>query len=172
MQTRYFRINKKEYCHITDDTIFIINTKQPTRIPLEHELGEGWGIASILNYIFFAFIFVYTAISVSYYGIHFFKHPLNYGALFLLFISFVRVKNGFISSKTPTIKREKIRSVYFKTPRFSFPRVVIYFDGPEGKVLRKSIPVLYKKEALSVLEETGLMILFPQGRVSSAVTPE
>lgn len=163
MQTKYFRVNKKEYCHITDDTVFVINSKEPTRIPLEHELGEGWGIMSVLNYIFFAFIFIYTALSVSYYGIDFFKRPLNYGALFLLFISFVRVKNGFISSRTPTIQRNKIRSVYFKTPRFSYPRVVIYFEGPEGKVLRKIIPVLYKQEALSVLRDTLLVPPMPNG---------
>lgn len=159
METKYFRINKKEYCHITDDTIFIINTKHVTRIPIEHELGEGWGIISVLNYIFFAFIFVYTAVSLSYYGIYFFKHLLNYGALFLLFISFIRVKNGFVSSTTPTIRRKKIRSVYFKTPWFSFPRVVVYFEGPEGKIVRKTIPVLYKKEALPVLRKTGILLL-------------
>jgi hypothetical protein len=157
MGTNYFRVNKKEYCHITDETIFIINTKDVVRVPLEHELAEGWGIMSVLNYIFFAFIFVYTALSVSYYGLSFFKHPLNYGALFLLFISFTRIKNGFLSSTTPTIRRDKIKSVYFKTPKFSFPRVLIYFEGPEGKTVRKIIPVLYKKEALKVLEETGLL---------------
>ncbi len=164
MQTKYFRVNKKEYCHITEDAVFVLNTKDVTRVPLEHELGEGWGVLSILNYIFFAFIFVYTTIALSYYGSYFFKHPVNYGALFLLFLSFIRIKNGLMSSETPTIKRDKIRTVYFKTPRFSFPRVVIYFDGPEGKVLRKIIPVLYKQEALPVLEETGLVVLVPKGR--------
>lgn len=163
MQTKYFRVNKKEYCHITDDAVFVINTKEVTRIPLEHELGEGWGIMSVLNYIFFAFIFVYTVLSVSYYGIAFFKQPLNYGALFLLFLSFVRIQNGFRSSRTPTIKRDKIRSVYFKSPRFSYPRVVIYFEGPERKVLRKFIPVLYKQEALPVLQDTNLLAKMPNG---------
>ena len=157
MQTKYFRVNKKEYCHITDDLIFIINSKEVTRVPLEFELGEGWGVLSVFNYILFTFLFVYTAGSVSYYGIEFFKHPVNYGALFLLFISFIRVKEGFMSSRTPTITRSKIRSVYFKTPKFSYPRVVIYFEGPEGKVLRKIIPVLYKKEALPVLNEAQLV---------------
>ena len=158
MQTKYFRINKKEYCHITDDAIFIINSKEVTRIPEEHELGEGWGVLSMLNYMLFAFLFVYTAISTTYYGIAFFKQPLNYGALFLLFISFIRIKEGFISSRTPTIPRNKIKSVYFKTPRFSYPRLVIYFEGPEGKVLRKIIPILFKLEALPVLKETGVLV--------------
>jgi hypothetical protein len=157
MQTKYFRINKKEYCHITDDTIFIINSKEVTRIPLEHELGESWGIMSILNYMVFAFLFIYASLSMSYYGFEFFIHPINYGALILLLMSFARVKEGFLSSRTPTIQRKKIKSVYFKTPKFSFPRVVIYFEGPEGKVLRKTIPVLYKQEALPVLKETGLI---------------
>lgn len=157
MQTKYFRVNKKEYCHITDDTIFVINSKVVTRIPLEFELGEGWGIASIFNYLLFAFLFVYCAICISYYDINFFKEAINYGALFLLFLSFIRIKNGFMSSRTPTISRDKIKSVYFKTPRFSYPRVVIYFTGPEGKVLRKTISVMYKKEALPMLKETGLM---------------
>lgn len=164
MQTKYFRVSKKEYCHITDDTVFVINTKKVVRVPLEHELGEGWGVLSILNYIFFAFIFIYTGIALTYYGEYFFKHPVNYGALFLLVLSFMRIKNGFVGSSTPTISRRKIRSVYFKTPKFSYPRVLIYFEGPEGKVLRKIIPVLYKKEALAVLEDTGLLATSPKGR--------
>ena len=159
IQTKYFRTSEKEYCHITDDAIFIFNTKEPTRIPLEHELGEGWAIASILNYILFTFLFVYVAGSASYYGISFFKKPINYAAVFLLFISFIRVKEGFISSKTPTIARDKIKSVYLKTPKFSYPRLVIYFTGPEGKVLRRKISVLYKQEAIPVLKETGLLNL-------------
>jgi hypothetical protein len=157
MQTKYFRTSKKEYCHITDETIFIFNSKEPTWIPLEYELGEGWGIVSVLNYIVFTFLFLYIALSITNCGIDFFKHPINYGGVFLLFISFVRVKNGFITSRTPTITRSKIRSVYFKTPKFSYPRFVIYFEGPEGKVLRRTISVLYKKEALPVLKETGLV---------------
>lgn len=157
METKYFRVSKKEYCHITDDTIFVINSKQVSRIPLEHELGEGWGTLSVLNYLFFAFIFAYTAISLSNYGVDFFKQPLNYGSLFLLFLSFTRIKNGFDTSKTPTIRRSTIKTVYFKTPKFSFPRLVIYFEGPEGKVLRKIIPVLYKQEALPVLQDTGVL---------------
>ncbi|MES2591533.1 MAG: hypothetical protein V4608_06590 [Bacteroidota bacterium] len=161
MQTDYFRISKKEYCHITDDVIFIINTKEVKRIPLEHELGDGWGVMSILNYLLFTFLFVYTGISVSYYGAYFFKEPINYGALFLLFISLIRIKNGFLGSSTPTIQRNSIKSVYLKTPIFSFPRLVIYFEGPEGKVLRKIIPILYKKEALPVLQKTGLYTPLP-----------
>jgi hypothetical protein len=157
MQTTYFRINKKEYCHINDEYIFIVNTKEPTRIPLAHELGEGWGIVSVLNYIVFGFLFVYTAMAITYYGFEFFIHPINYGAIILLLISFIRVKEGFLSSKTPMIERKKIRNVLFKTPKFSFPRLVIYFDGPEGKVIRRIIPVLYKKEALPVLERVGLL---------------
>ncbi len=157
MQTKYFRINKKEYCHITDDIIFIINSKKVTRVPKEHDLGEEWGIVSVFNYLLFTFLFVYTAMAVIFYGLYFFKQPINYGALFLLFISFIRVKDGFLSSRTPTITRNKIKSVYFKAPLFSFPRLVIYFEGPEGKVLRKSIPILYKKEALPVLQEAGLI---------------
>ncbi len=156
MQTKYFRINKKEYCHITDDAIFIINSKEVARIPLEHELSEGWGVISILNYIFFAFIFVYTVVSMSYYGTSFFIQPLNYCAVFLLFLSFIRIKNGFTTSRTPNIPRNKIQTVYFKTPKFSYPRLVIYFTGPEGKVLKKIIPVMYKLEALPVLKEMGV----------------
>ncbi len=157
MQTKFFRTSKREYCHISDTNLFIFNSKQPTRIPLEHELGEGWGIFSILNYILFFFLFVYAAISITYYGMEFFKQPINYGALFLLAISLKRIQDGFNASKTPMIPREKIKSVYFKTPRFSYPRLVIYFDGPEGKILRRTISVLYKQEAIPVLKETGLM---------------
>jgi hypothetical protein len=157
MQTRYFRVNKKEYCHITGDDIFIVNTKEPVRIPLEHELGEGWGIGSTVNYIIFFFLFVYVAMSATYYGTAFIKEPLNYAALFLLFLSFKRIQEGFNSSRTPTIPRNKIKNVIFKTPRFSYPRLVIYFEGPEGKVLKRVIPVLYKQEALPVLKETGVL---------------
>jgi hypothetical protein len=157
MQTKYFRTSKKEYCHITDDTIFIFNTKEPNRIPLEHTLGEGWGIGSVLNYIIFALLFLYNVVSATYYKIDFIKQPLNYFALFLLFLSFKRIQDGFNSSKTPTIQRSKIKSVYFKTPKFSYPRLVIYFEGPEGKILRRTISVLYKQEALPVLKETGLL---------------
>ena len=157
MQTKYFRVNTREYCHITDDTLFIFNSKVPTRIPLEHELSDAWSIKSILNYIVFAFLLLYTLLSLSRYGAHFFWKPMNYGGLILLFLSFVRMKDGFVSSNTPTIQRSKIRSVYFKTPRFSYQRLVIYFEGPEGKVLRRTFSVLYKKEALPVLKETGLI---------------
>ncbi|OFZ00283.1 MAG: hypothetical protein A3K10_05355 [Bacteroidetes bacterium RIFCSPLOWO2_12_FULL_31_6] len=155
--TKYFRTTTNEYCHITDDTIFIFNTKEPTRIPLEHEVSDAWGIKSVLNYIFFAMILLYTMFSVSYYGAQFFTQPLNYGALLLLFLSFVKIKEGFISSSTPTIQRSKIRSVHFKSPKFSYPRVVIYFEGPEGKVLRRSISVKYRQEGLQILKETGLV---------------
>jgi hypothetical protein len=157
MQTKYFRVNKEEYCHITNDTIFIVNSKVPVRVPLEHELGEGWGVFSVLNYITFFFLFVYTAFSATYYGLDFIKNPLNYAALFLLFLSFKRIQDGFYGSRTPTIQRSKVKNVIFKTPRFSYPRIVIYFEGPEGKVLRKTIRVLYKQEALPVLKETGLI---------------
>ena len=157
MQANYFRINKKEYCHITEDKIFIINSKEVKRIPLEHDVSEAWGITSILNYLVFGFLFVYISISVSYYGADFFKEPINYGGLLLLLISFVRVKNGFLTSSTPCISRRKIKSVYFKTPWYSFPRLVIYFEGPEGKMLRRIIPILNKQEALQVLKEAGLV---------------
>lgn len=157
METLFFRVNKKEYCHISKEQVFVINSKEVTRIPLEHELAEGWGVLSIINYILFTFLFVYTAVTITYYKFDFFIHPMNYGALILLLISFNRVKEGFQSSKTPMIPRDKIQSVYFKTPRFSYPRVIIYFDGPEGKIIRKIIPVLYPKEALPVLKESGLI---------------
>ena len=157
MQTNYFRTSRKEYCHITDDTLFIFNSTKPHRIPYEFELSEAWGIFSILNYILFFFLFAYTAISITYYGMAFFKQPVNYAALFLLVLSLKRVQDGFNTSKTPTIRRSMIRSVYFKTPRISYPRLVIYFEGPEGKVLRRTISVLYKQEALPVLKETGLV---------------
>ncbi len=158
MQTTYFRINKKEYCHITDDVIFIINSKTVTRVPLENELSEAWGIVSVLNYLLFVFLLVYTAVLVTHSGTNFFLEPLNYGALFLLFLSFVRVKNGFLSSNTPTIQRSQIRSVYLNTPKFSFPRLEIYFNSPEGKVLRKIIPIYNRKEAELVLKENGIEI--------------
>lgn len=155
--TKYFRTTTGEYCHIDDDTVYIFNTKEPTRIPLEHEVSDAWGIKSVLNYIFFVMILMYTMFSVSYYGINFFKQPLNYGALLLLFMSFVKIKEGFISSTTPTIQRSKIKTVHFKTPMFSYPRVVIYFEGPEGKVLRRTISVKYKQEGIQILKEVGLM---------------
>ncbi len=157
MQTSYFRINNKEYCHITDDCIFIINSKNVTRVPEPFELSETWGIISILNYLLFAFLLIYASVSFSYYGIYFLKQPVNYGALFLLFISFIRIKNGILSSKTPTIFRNNIKSVHFKTPFFSYPRLEVYFTGAEGKTLRKTIPVLYKNEALPMLREAGVL---------------
>ncbi len=158
MQTKYFRVNKKEYCHITDQIIFVINSKEVSRVPLEFELGEGWGIISMLNYIVFVFLFIYTTISLSAYGANYFLQPINYGTLFLLILFLMRIKNGFVASRTPTISRNKIKSIYFKTPKFSYPRLVIYFTGPEGKVLRKTIPIRNKKEALAVLKETGVLI--------------
>jgi hypothetical protein len=157
MQTRFFRVNKKEYCHISDDAVFIINSKVVSRVPLEHELGEGWGVISIFNYLIFGFLFVYTALSITQYQFDFFIHPINYGAIILLLIFFSRVKKGFQSSRTPMIPRNKIKNVHFKTPKFSYPRLVVYFDGPEGKVVRKIIPVLYKQEAIPVIRESGLM---------------
>jgi hypothetical protein len=155
--TKYFRTTTGEFCHIDDETVYIFNTKEPTRIPLEHEVSDAWGIKSVLNYIFFVMILMYTMFSVSYYGINFFKQLLNYGALLLLFMSFVKIKEGFISSTTPTIQRSKIKTVHFKTPMFSYPRVVIYFEGPEGKVLRRSISVKYKQEGQQILKDSGLM---------------
>jgi hypothetical protein len=157
MEKNYFRINKREYCHINDELIFIVNTKDPTRIPLAHELGEGWGVKSILNYISFTFLFVYIAMATSYYGYDFFADPLNYGAIILLLVFFVRVKEGFLSSRTPTIDRKSITNVVLKTPRFSFPHILIYFHGPEGKIVRRRIPLLYKQEAIPVLKRTGLL---------------
>ncbi|MBL7882846.1 MAG: hypothetical protein JNL69_02170, partial [Bacteroidia bacterium] len=153
IESNYFRVNKKEYCHITDDYIFIFNSKQPTRIPKEHDLGEGWGIMSILNYIFFAFIFLYNVVSIIYYGSNYFINPINYAALFLLYLSMKRIMDGLNSSRTPTIQRSKIKSTYLKTPAFSYPRFVVYFEGPEGKVLKRIIPILYKKEAQPLLEK-------------------
>ncbi|MDQ3048628.1 MAG: hypothetical protein M3R27_13850 [Bacteroidota bacterium] len=156
MPDNYFRINKKEYLHITDEHIFVVNSKTPGRIPLEFELSEAWGVISILNYIIFIFLFGYTVISMMYYGFDFFAHPINYGGIILLLISFRRVKEGFLSSRTPMIQRSKIRTAHLKSPKFSFPRLVIYFEGPEGKVLRRTFPILYKKEAIPVLERSGL----------------
>lgn len=158
METKFFRTTTKEYCHITDDAVFIFYSKDPNHIPLEYELSNAWGVKSILNYIFFFFILMYTMFSLTYYGANFFKEPINYGGLILLFISFVKIKEGFISSNSPTIPRNKIKSVYFKTPFFSYPRLVIYFEGPEGKILRRSISIKYKKEALPILEEAGLVV--------------
>lgn len=155
--TKYFRTTTGEYCHIDDDTVYIFNTKEPTRIPLEHEVSDAWGIKSVLNYIFFALILFYTMFSMSYYGSAFFKHILNYGALLLLVLSFIQIKEAFVSSSTPTIQRNKIKTVHFKTPIFSYPRVLIYFEGPEGKILRRSISVKYKQEGIQILKESGLM---------------
>ena len=157
MQTKYFRVSDKEYCHITDDLIFIFNTKEPTRIPLEEELSNAWGISSVLNYIVFALLLIYSSVAINSYGMNFFKEPVNYGEILLLFLSFIRIKKGFQSSSTPTIQRSKIRSVYLRSPKFSFPRLVIYFDSLEGKVLSRTIRIMYKKEALPVLKETGLV---------------
>jgi hypothetical protein len=157
MQTTYFRSTKKEYCHITEEYIFITNEKVPTRIPSEHELGEAWSVLSVLNYIFFFLIFAYTALSVNSYGYIFFMHIENYGALLLLLLSLMRLKNGLLGSQTPTISRSKIKAIHFKTPKFSYPRLVIYFEGPENKVLRRIIPVLYKKEAEPVLKNANLI---------------
>lgn len=157
MERSYFRINKREYCHINDEYIFIVNTKEPTRIPHAFELGEGWGIMSILNYLSFTFLFVYIAFSVTYYGADFFVHPLNYGAIILLLIFFARVKEGFLSSRTPTIERKKIKNVVLKTPRFASPHILVYFEGPEGKVIRRKITILYKQEAIPVLKGKGLI---------------
>ncbi len=157
MQVNYFRINKKEYCHITEDKLFIINSKEVKRIPLEHDLSEAWGIVSVLNYLVFAFLFAYISISASNYGVDFFKEPINYGGILLLLLSFIRIKNGFLSSNTPCISRNKIKNVYFKTPWYSFPQLVIYFEGPEGKLLRRIIPILNKQEALLVLTDAGLL---------------
>lgn len=157
MQTRFFRINTKEYCHISDDTLFIINSKEVMRVPLEHELDESWGIISILNYLVFAFLFLYTALSITYYKFDFFLHPWNYGALLLLLVAFNRVKEGFQTSRTPMIPRHKITNVELRTPRFSYPRLVVFFNGPQGKILKKVIPILYKQEALPVLKEMGLL---------------
>jgi hypothetical protein len=158
IQSSYFRVNKKEYCHITDKEIFIFNSKTPTHIPEEHSLSEAWGILSILNYIFFIFIFTYTAISITSQGVSFFKNVYDYGVLTLLGLSFIRIQKGFFSSKTPTIPLNKIRSVYFKTPTFSYPRLMIYFEGPEGKVLQRTIPILYKKEAQIVFEKLEQLV--------------
>lgn len=157
MEKSYFRINKKEYCHINDEFIFIVNTKEPTRIPTAHELGEGWGIKSTLNYIIFFLLFLFTAMSITAYGTAFFIHPVNYGALLLLFYFLAKIRLGFVSSRTPTIDRKLIHSVEVKTPWYSFPRVVVEFDGPEGKVLKRVIRILYPKEAIPVLKAHGLI---------------
>lgn len=157
MDTKYFRVNNSEYCHITDDTIFITSGKDPKRIPLEYTLSEAWGIVSILNYFLFTALLIYISSTVTNLGMNFFKKPISYGTLFVLFYSFVRIKNGFITSKTATISRNKIKATYFKTPRFSYPQLVIYFEGPAGKVLKRTIPALYTKEAMPVLTETGLI---------------
>ena len=156
-ETKYFRVSDREYCHISDDTIFIFNSKTPTRIPLEEELSNAWGVSSILNYIVFVLLLLYTSMSLSTYGMAFFANPVNYGGLVLLFLSLVRMKRGFQTSSTPTILRNKIRSAYLKTPKFSYPRLVIYFDGAEGKILQRTIRILYKKEAEPVLKETGVL---------------
>ena len=153
IQSTFFRVNKREYCHITDNEIFIFNSKTPGHVPPEHELSEAWGILSVLNYLFFTFLFAYTAISITSQETAFFENIYNYGVLTLLILSFTRLQSGFLTSKTPTIPLRKIKSVYFKTPMFSFPRLVIYFEGPEGKTLQRTIPVLYKQEALLVLEQ-------------------
>lgn len=157
MERSYFRVNRKEYCHINDEFIFIVNTKEPTRIPSAFELGEGWGIVSVLNYIIFTLLFVYTALTISAYGMEFFLHPVNYGALLLVFYFMARIREGFVSSRTPTIDRKLIRRTEVKTPKYSFPRFVVYFDGPEGKLLKRVIRIYHPKEALPVLKEKGFV---------------
>lgn len=157
METHFFRINKKEYCHISKEQVFIISGTEVKRIPEEHELGDAWSVSSILNYIFFLFMLVYVGFTVTVYGELFFSHIYNYGVLLLLLMSFVRVKSGFETSSTATISRHRIKTVHLKTPMFSFPRLDIYFNGHEGKVLKKTIPVLYTQEAIPVLKSTGLM---------------
>lgn len=157
MEPSYFRVNKREYCHINDEYIFIVNAKEPTRIPLAHDLGEGWGVISILNYLVFTFLFVYIALSINYYGFDFFIHPLNYGAIILLLIAFMRVKEGFLSSRSPTIERKSITNVVLKKPRFAQPHILVYFNGPEGKVIRRRITILYMQEAIPVLKAKGLL---------------
>ena len=124
---------------------------------MEEELSNAWGISSVLNYIVFVLLLIYTSIALSAYGMNFFKNPINYGGILLLFLCFIRIKKGFQTSSTPTIQRSKIRSVYMKSPKFSFPRMVIYFDSLEGKVLSRTIRIMYKKEALPVLKEMGLV---------------
>jgi hypothetical protein len=155
--TRYFRTTTKEYCHISDDTVFIFNSKEPTRIPLEHELGDAWSVKAILNYIAFGLILLYIMFAVSYYGGNFFIYYYNYPAIFLLFLTFIRMRNLMVGSTTPTIQRNKITNALLKKPWFSFARLVIYFHGPEGKVLRRVISVKYPKEAMPVLIESGLL---------------
>ena len=157
MQSTYFRVNNNEYCHITEDKIFITNSKIISRVPLEHTLSESWGIISVFNYIIFTLLLSYVAMSATILGANFFTNPIHYGALFLLFYFMVRIKNGFLTSKTPTITRSNIKSVYFKTPKFSYPRLVVYFKGPAGKTLKRIIPVLYKQEALPILQEAELI---------------
>lgn len=157
MEKSYFRVNKKEYCHINDEFIFIVNTNEPTRIPTAHHLGEGWGIRSVLNYIIFALLFAYTGLTITAYGSNFFIAPVNYGALLLLFYFLAKIREGFVSSRTPTIDRKLIKRVLVKTPWYSYPRVVVYFMGPEGKLLRRVIRILYPKEALPVLKAKGLV---------------
>ena len=112
---------------------------------------------SLLNYFLFFLLLIYIAFSTTNSGLDFFLNPINYGAIIILFYSLVRMKNGFLTSKTPTIKRSKIQTTYFKTPKFSYPRLEIYFEGPEGKILKRTIATLYSKEALPILKETGLL---------------
>jgi hypothetical protein len=157
MKTTYFKATSKEYCHVNDEFIFIFNSKEPTRIPLEFDLSETWGIASMINYIVFGLLLLYTGFSVLYYKINYFKYPVNYGALFLLFLTLKRINDGMHASKTPTIRRSSIKSASIQTPWFSFPRLVVYFDGPEGKVLKRSISIYRKKEAIQVLTEAGVI---------------
>ncbi|MFL5765275.1 MAG: hypothetical protein ACJ77K_15130 [Bacteroidia bacterium] len=155
--TRYFRTTTKEYCHISDDAVFIFNSKEPTRIPLEHELGDAWSVKAVINYIWFGLITLYLMFAATYYGNRFFTVWDNYPAILLLFWTFIRMRNFMVGSTTPTIQRSKITNVLFKKPAFSFAKLVIYFEGPEGKILRRIISVKYPKEAMPVLIESGLM---------------
>jgi hypothetical protein len=157
MQTKHFRTTTNEYCHITNDYVFIFNSKEPSRIPVEHDLSNAWSIKNVLNIVLFAILLFYVMGSVNYYGIYFFKEPINYGGLVLLFLLLVRIKENFMSSNTPVILRNTIKAVYLKKPKFSYARVVIYFVGPEGKVLRRKISVKYPIEAEKVLKEEGLL---------------
>src|ERR1043166_1443074 len=151
--TRFFRTTTKEYCHISEDTVFIFNSAQPTRIPLEHEFGDAWSIKAVMNFIGLGLITLYLMFAAGYYGNNFFKVIDNYPAILIFFLLFIRMKNFMVGSTTPTIQRNKITNVIFKKPVFSFARILIYFEGPEGKILRRAISVKYPKEAMPVLIE-------------------
>jgi hypothetical protein len=157
MQTEYFKVTKEEYCHISDEAIFLTGDEIINHMPKPHDLGEGWGVKSIVNYLLVFLLGMYILLSVGLYGLAFFIAPVSYGAMFLFVLLAYKAKDRFNKSMSPYIYRNTIKSAEIKSQLFAAPSLEIYFDGPEGKVLRRNFPILYKNNALKVLENSGIL---------------